>query len=132
MPEPLAPASLEPFDLTFPPYQSVWPCMVCGEPLPEFAPFRNPLPHLSVPGRPSASRRAPRDGHESCRAKTSEWGRQVDLLADDPEFVAASAAADEAWQAADALWHAKVDALDGPPDWFKRTRSSPMEGRCEC
>lgn len=122
MPEPyLRATGIAPFDLVAPQKRldpSESRCRVCGKAW--SALLRNPF------------RPAIRDGHEACRAKISEWGRQVDLLAADPEYAAAEATADRAWLAANSLWHRRADSLEGPPDWFKRASRSPLEARDDC
>lgn len=81
------------------------PCPVCGKGRPGMA--LTPLRDL---GRPRSN------PHADCDRQITAWDQQASTVNQDPDYLAAVEAAEEAQGEADRVWEGKVRAL-GLPEW---------------
>lgn len=114
---------LIPFDLVAP-ARLAFPmasraCRVCSLDLPPYQPLRNLLPR-AITDTHSALRQPEPDPHAACKDQTQAWQDMINEAAAEDDMVVAYQAVQEAEEAADRLWSAKLDALD-VPEWLKES-----------
>lgn len=112
-----------PYDLGVP-AKSLWqmameprPCLVCGKERPGAA-----LTPLRDIGKRSTS------AHDDCDRRIAQWQRVAAAVDQDPVYLAAQRDADEAQDAADQTYEARLLLLD-LPDWIVAAQMSRHRNR---